>query len=387
MIRTIVFWLHLSVAVTAGAVVFMLAATGVILSLEETVTGLAERRWRVEAQDGPARLAPEAIVQAAGLAATSLQYRADLRSPVRVYHGRNRFARLDPYTGRVLGYGPGGLEGFFEDARGWHRWFNLSGGSVRTGRAVTGAVNVAFLVLLLTGPVLWIPRPISRRSLAGVLFPRPGARGARRRLNWHQVVGIWSVLPLAVIAVTGVTTSYPSVADRLDPVVGRAIPVEAWPARVDGAEDPVALDGAGAGSPDADLGAVLTMAERWAPGWRTLILNLPRPGDQEVRVEVRKGRAGQPHKAGWLTLDAATGDVRDWESFADDSPARRARQLMRYAHTGEYWGLGGQWLAGLFSLAATLMVWTGLSLALRRARRFVRSRTSPRRRRVTPGSP
>ena len=135
MIRTIVFWLHLSVAVTAGAVVFMLAATGVVLSLEETVTGLAERRHRVEVEDGFPRLAPEAIVQAAGLAATSLQYRSDPRSAVRVYEGRDRYARVDPYTGQVLGLGPGALERFFEGVRGWHRWLNLSGSSIRTGRA------------------------------------------------------------------------------------------------------------------------------------------------------------------------------------------------------------------------------------------------------------
>ena len=296
MIRTIVFWLHLSVASAAGAVVFMLAATGVILSLEETALGVAEGRWRVEVRDGSTRLPPEAIVQAAGLAATSLQYASDPRSAVRVYEGRDLYARVDPHTGRVLGLGPGALEGFFEDVRGWHRWFNLSGSAVRRGRAVTGAVNAAFLFLLLTGPILWIPRPLSKRSLAAVLLLRPQAKGARRHLNWHRVVGIWSVLPLAVIAASGMTTSYPSVADRLDPVVGRAIPAEAWPARVVGAEDPAAPDGPGAGSPDADLGAVLTTAEGWAPGWRTLILNLPRPGDREVRVEVRTGRAGQPHK-------------------------------------------------------------------------------------------
>ena len=378
MIRTIVFWLHLSVASAAGAVVFMLAATGVILSLEETVTGLAERSYRVEVEEGSPRLAPEAIAEASGLAATSVQYRSDPRVPVRVHEGRERYARVDPYTGQVLGLGPGRLERFFESVRGWHRWFNLSGGSVRKGRAVTGAVNVAFLFLLLTGPVLWIPRPITKRSLASVLLLRTGTRGARRNLNWHQVVGIWSVLPLAVIAVTGVTASYPSVGDRLYPVVGRAVPVEAWPAGIEGAGDPVALDGLGAASPGGDLGAVLTAAERWAPGWRTLILNLPPAADGEVRVEVRTGRRGQPHKTGWLTVDAATGGVQDWESFADELPRRRARQFLRYGHTGEYWGLGGQWLAGLFSLAATLMVWTGLSLVVRRARRFVRSRRSPR---------
>ena len=378
MIRSIVFWLHLSVAATTGAVVFMLAATGVVLSLEETALGLAEGRYRVETPDRSARLPPEAIVQAAGLTATSLQYRSDPRSAVRVYEGRERYARVDPYSGQVQGLGPGALERFFEDVRGWHRWFNLSGSSVRKGRAVTGAVNAAFLFLLLTGPILWIPRPITKRSLARAVLLRPRARGARRHLNWHRVVGIWSVLPLAVIAATGMTTSYPAVADRLDPVVGRAIPAQAWPDRVVGADDPVALDGPGAASPGVDLAAVLATAERWAPGWRTLILHLPRPGDPEVRVEVRMGRAGQPHKTGWLTVDAATGGVHDWESFADDLPRRRARQFLRYAHTGEYWGLGGQLLAGLFSLAAALMVWTGLSLALRRARRFVRSRRSPR---------
>ena len=379
MIRTIVFWLHLSVASAAGAVVFMLAATGAVLSLEESVTGLAERRHRVEVQDGSPRLPPEAIVEASGLAATSLHYRSDPRSAVLVYEGRERYARVDPCTGQVLGLGPGRLEGFFDDVRGWHRWFNLSGPSIRKGRAVTGAVNVAFLFLLLTGPILWIPRPITRRSLAGVLLLRPRARGARRNLNWHQVVGIWSVLPLAVIAASGMTSSYPSVADRLDPVVGRGHPRGSL-ARSSGCNGRIRLFWTSpVRPPRAETWGPFSPPPRGgAPGWRTLILNLPRPPDREVRVEVRTGRRGQPQKTGWLTVDAATGGVHDWESLADDLPRRRARQFLRYAHTGEYWGLGGQWLAGLFSLAATLMVWTGLSLAVRRARRFVRSRRSPR---------
>ena len=389
MIRAVVFRLHLSVAVGAGAVVLMLAATGVVLSLEEAVTGLAERRHFVAAEGGLERLAPEVIVEAAGLAATSLRYSADVRAPVRVYEGRDRYARVDPYAGRVFGQGPGRLERFFEGVHNWHRWFNVSSGSVRRARAVTGAVNVAFLFLLLTGPILWMPRPISRRSLANVAVLRPRARGAWRDLNWHQVVGIWSVLPLAVIAATGVTTSYPGVGDRVYPVVGRVVPVEAWPGGAGvGAGEEGAGEEVGAGqdarqpdqgeAPGADLGAALATAEAWAPAWRTIILNVPRPSDREVRVEVQGGRAGQPHRAGVLTVDAATGAARDWESFAADTPGRRAQEFLRHAHTGEYWGLGGQLLAGLFSLAAALMVWTGLSLAIRRARRFVRLRRSLR---------
>ena len=395
MIRTIVFWLHLAVAVAAGMVILMLAVTGAVLSLEETVTGLAERRYFVAAPEGAERLRPEGIVAAAGLTATSLSYRSDPRAPVRVHEGQDLYARVDPYTGRVLARGPGGLERFFEGVHNWHRWFNVSGGSVRRARAVTGAVNLAFLFLLLTGPILWIPRPVTRRSLAKALLLRRGARGAKRDFNWHQVVGIWSILPLAVIAATGVASSYPALGDRVYPIVGNVVPAAAWPAGspsngagiegvvVQGAGiDGVGIDEAAipedaARAPDPDLRAALATAEAWAPEWRTLILNMPRATDPEIRVEVRGGRAGQPHRSGLLTLDAATGTARAWESFADATPARRAQQFLRYAHTGEYWGLGGQLLAGLFSLAAALMVWTGLSLAVRRLRRFVRLRRAP----------
>ena len=380
MIRATIFWLHLGVAAAAGLVILMLAATGVVLSLEETVTGLAERRYFADAP-GTERLPPEMIAAAAGFTATSLSYRSEARAPVRVYEGQDRYARVHPYSGQVLATGPGRLERFFEGVHNWHRWFNVSGGSVRRARAVMGAVNVAFLFLLLTGPILWIPRPVTRRSLANVILLRPGAKGAGRDLNWHQVVGIWSVLPLAVIAATGVPTSYPAVGDRVYSMVRNAVPAGAW--AVGSASKAVGLEEEtisedSAPVPDPDLRAVLATAEGWAPGWRTLILNVPRPSDSEVRIEVQVGRAGQPHRTGVLTLDAGSGAAREWESFADDSPARRAQQFLRYAHTGEYWGLGGQLLAGLFSLAAALMVWTGLSLALRRLRRFVSLRRAPR---------
>ena len=382
MIRAVIFWLHLAVAAAAGLVILMLAATGVVLSLQETVTGLADRRYFVGAPEGVERLPPEELAGAVGFTASSLSYRSDPRAPVRVFEGRDRYARVNPYTGQVLATGPGGLDRFFEGVHNWHRWFNVSGGSVRRARAVTGAVNVALLFLLLTGPVLWIPRPVTRRSLASVIFLRPGAKGARRDLNWHQVVGIWSVLPLAAIAATGVLTSYPAVGDRVYPMVGSAVSAGSW--AVASASGRVGFNDAAipedsARVPDSDLGAVLATAEGWAPGWRTLILNLPRPADSEVRVEVRGGRAGQPHRTGFLSLDPASGAARAWESFGDDTPARRAQQFLRYAHTGEYWGLGGQLLAGLFSLAATLMVWTGLSLAVRRLRRFVSLRRALRR--------
>src|SRR5690606_14576250 len=80
------------------------------------------------------------------------------------------------------------------------------------------------------------------------------------------------------------------------------------------------------------------------------------------------GNGAQPHRQGELVLAAASGDVVAWRPFSSAPRAERVRSLMRYTHTGEAAGIAGQTIAGLVSAGALLLVWTGLSLALRRLR-------------------
>ena len=53
-------------------------------------------------------------------------------------------------------------------------------------------------------------------------------------------------------------------------------------------------------------------------------------------------------------------------AFADANPGRRLRMWARFVHTGEYYGILGQTVAGLASAGGVMLVWTGISLALRR---------------------
>ena len=73
-----------------------------------------------------------------------------------------------------------------------------------------------------------------------------------------------------------------------------------------------------------------------------------------------------------------------YETFASQTPARRLRSVMRFAHTGEVLGLPGQTIAGIATAASVVLVWTGIALALRRgragwvvARKAERRRTGP----------
>ena len=51
---------------------------------------------------------------------------------------------------------------------------------------------------------------------------------------------------------------------------------------------------------------------------------------------------------------------------ATGSPASKARRFIRFLHTGEIFGLLGQTIAALASVGAAVLVYTGLSLGIRR---------------------
>jgi uncharacterized iron-regulated membrane protein len=54
------------------------------------------------------------------------------------------------------------------------------------------------------------------------------------------------------------------------------------------------------------------------------------------------------------------------------------RSVLRFAHTGEILGLSGQTIAGLVSAGGALLVYTGISLALRRFFAWIRRRATAR---------
>jgi uncharacterized iron-regulated membrane protein len=76
-------------------------------------------------------------------------------------------------------------------------------------------------------------------------------------------------------------------------------------------------------------------------------------------LTVDRGNGGQPGKRTQVTLDRSTGAVLSQESATP-------RAWNRFIHTGEAGGLPGQIIATAASVGGVLLVWTGLSLALRR---------------------
>ncbi|MCY3808814.1 MAG: PepSY domain-containing protein [Gemmatimonadetes bacterium] len=198
MFRRLLLRAHRSVALAAGVFIAAMAASGAVLACEEAVLSIWGSRTQVEEGEG------------GGIVAAS-----------------DRREIVGSHLESEVALGPSALERFFERVREVHRWLAFPGGGERTGRRLTGAANLGLLFLLLTGALLWVPWPLSRRALAAnFAFPtsRGRLRGRARRLRLHRAIGVWALLPLAVISATGAILSFPSLGDWSYPIFGAAIP-------------------------------------------------------------------------------------------------------------------------------------------------------------------
>ena len=85
-----------------------------------------------------------------------------------------------------------------------------------------------------------------------------------------------------------------------------------------------------------------------------------------TRFYIDSSLGNNPVEAYALFLDNDTASVVKVERGSDWSAASQAWDVARYLHTGEYFGVIGQTIAGLASLAACFLVYTGFTLTWRR---------------------
>jgi uncharacterized iron-regulated membrane protein len=288
---------------------------------------------------------------------------------------------VNPYTAQVMGNGTPAVRRFFRLVTDWHRTLALAGERRATGRAITGAANLVFLFIVASGFYLWWPRNWTRRHLRGLTMFNGSARGKARDFNWHNVIGFWSAIPLFVIVLGSLVISYPCATEMVYRIVVEAPPARQRPATpAAGASGAAQGQNAGAGRrpdgnapgragsrrPPEGIDALWARAERQVPGWRSISFRLATAADTPLVFTIDEGTGGQPQKRGTLTLNRSTAEVVRWEPFASLSTGRQIRSWLRFAHTGEVYGLVGQTIAGLVSLGGSVLVYTGLLLAFRR---------------------
>ena len=224
---------------------------------------------------------------------------------------------------------------FFRGVTEWHRWLGAKGDNRNVARAITGACNLGFLFMVVSGFYLWWPRNWNLKSLRNITWFRRGLPSRVRDFNWHNTIGFWSAAPLFIIVLSGVVISYTWAGNLVYRIVGETPPAPRARIKHPSPSNDQTFAPANILTPPSN-----ERSNKSATGAASRC-NYLQTHRRHFTFNIDRGNGGQPQKRGQLVLDRATGEVVRWEPFSSNTRGRQLRSILRFAHTGEVVGLAG----------------------------------------------
>ncbi|MFT3746227.1 MAG: PepSY-associated TM helix domain-containing protein [Pyrinomonadaceae bacterium] len=370
--RKTLFWLHLIAGVLGGIVILIMCVTGAALSFEKNIQENVEYNQRF-VTPGEKRLTEQELLAKVlehkpTAKPSSMAVSADPAASVTFALGREGSVFVDPYTGAILGEGNKSVRSFFGTMTDLHRWIALSGDGRPVGKAITGACNLMFLFLAISGIYIWMPRKFSWKHLRPVLWFRSTESGKARDFNWHNTIGFWTSLVLIILTMTGAVISYQWAGNLLYTITGNDVPApqaQAPPNPNPPAEQAFVIP--------ENINAIWSRASAQAEGWKSISLRLPTTKDAVFTID--EGKSWNIFARSTLTLDAASGEVAKWDQYEKRNAGQQLRTWSRFTHTGESFGMVGQIIGFIACIGGAFLVYTGFALALRRLSGWMRKRS------------
>ncbi len=342
-----------------------MSVTGVLLTYERQIIclGRSSKLSHFAAGSQPAPIPMDTLIANAQKertsAPTAVIRRADPTAATEVGFGREAPVFVNPYTGEIVGSGSQKARSFFQTTTDLHRWLGAQGENRAVARAITGACNLAFLALVITGFYLWWPKTLNWRAVKRIIWFKTKLRGQARDFNWHNTIGFWTAIPLFIVVISAAPISYTWAGNLVYRMVGETPPPPRAPTGKS-TNCRRAQQGSRRASPVASisLDKLWESATAQISDWRSISMRVPAANDGRVVFTLDKSDGGQPQNRAQLTFDRQSGAVVAWEPFATYSRGRQIRSLLRFAHTGEVAGIAGQTIAGIASALAPF--WFGL---------------------------
>ncbi|MGJ7033037.1 PepSY-associated TM helix domain-containing protein [Niabella hirudinis] len=359
--------IHLWLGLASGIVLFLVCLSGTIYTFRtEIEERLNKKVYFVDYNEGLHALPLQTLVAAvekeqgspvAGITIPAVPQKAWSFSlkPKGKEKGRGKTVLVNPYTGTIAGNTETGSSKFFMTMMKLHRWLLME---QSVGRIIVGIATLIFVLLLLSGIILWLPRRLRywKQGLA-ILFS-----GKWKRINHdlHNVLGFYSFIFLLIMSLTGLCWSFEWYKTGASKVLG---------AEVFGGKKEKPLKSA------AGQTAMLSADKALAIGNNQLnytgITRLSFPADSFGTFSISKTNEASWNSAAAdrLIIDAYSGALLKKELFASKTAGQKIAASIRPIHTGEIYGLFSKIIYFICCLIATSLPVTGTIIWLNKLKK------------------
>ncbi len=224
-----IIFIHRWLGFISGLVVFIVSITGCIFCFQDEIQDAIHSYRKVEVQQ-------KAYLNPSVLKATALQKYPGAMADYIYYYGKDRpaavladmgkdeynYIYLDPYKGNIL-HAENPQSNFFTVVEYIHLYLLLP---PKIGAMVVGVSVIIFLVLMVTGIILWWPkRKSDRKRSFNIKW-----NGRWRRINYdlHNVLGFYATSIAVILAISGLSIAFDWVTDGIYATanLGKKYPVE-----------------------------------------------------------------------------------------------------------------------------------------------------------------
>ncbi len=373
-VKTVIRKLHNWLGLSTGLIVLVVSLSGAIFIWEKELFALLHPGL-VYVEPGPeqrsftelhaaaqAALAPGRRVRSANIFADPR--RSVVFSAIKVDESKATYFSeteyydevfVDPYTTRVLGVNDRKYDPIYL-TRMVHEHLLLGS----AGTHIVGGATVIFIVMILTGLVLWWPR--NRRVLATRLRVRLAASWKRVVYDTHNVVGFYLHAVLIVLAITGPVWTWRSWQNGIvwtltgtAALIGEPVP-KVEPARLSNA-------------PSLPMDAALQQTRALVPDARRYLVEIPATADNILTVGAVFDRSSLWDEYERYYFHPVTAQLLGDERFEEKNLGMKWRNTNYSIHTGTIFGWPTQVLATLACLVAASLPITGFLIWFPRWRR------------------
>lgn len=204
--------IHLWLGLSSGIIVFIIAVTGCLYAFQEEIQNITEEYRFVEKQDKPfllpSQLEKIARKEFPDKALHAIKYNGSEKSAEAIFFHYEptyyHIVYLDPYSGEVLEKA-NMEEGFFRFILDGHYYLWLPH---EIGQVVVASATLIFLVLLISGLILWYPRNKNATKQRFRFKWKKGTKWKRKNYDLHNITGFYVFLIALIFAITGLVWGF-----------------------------------------------------------------------------------------------------------------------------------------------------------------------------------
>lgn len=366
--------LHIWLSIPFGLVISITCFTGAVLIFETEITESVQREYyyveSVKSEPLPLdellnRVEPM-LKEGQRITGVTISDDPERTYKVNLSQPKRAAIYVDQYSGEVLGEA-GRLE-FFRTMFLLHRWLMDSrpedGSAIFWGKMIVGVSTLMFVIILLSGIVIWVPKSIKAWKNRSKIAVTKGWH--RFWYDLHVAGGIYATLLLLAMALTGLTWSFEWYRNDFYKLFGVEIQEKSKSAEAPKQERDVQRERGVRGLAHRfDLSPYIA----WDRAYRN-VREVVEPG---TRITISQGSA-DVSLAGWgnqrasdkYNFDNATGEITSVELYSDSQRSRKIRGWIFSVHVGNWGGILTRILWFLAAMIGATLPLTGYYLWIKR---------------------